>query len=294
MAQLSVTKARIDLPTWWGNRQDLARLIALVQTLHGSASADLQSEAKASRLKAREDAEERVESLARAIASNISKNGGDPGRFADPKTLREEVRIMGMLEETNYKIIQASEKLKLEMAVSLKIWNERRTGEPEILLADLDEQEVKSIELSFGNSYSGGASLSLELGKDGAQAALSGPVDWVSSATGQLAVELKRQSSWLGHMSHPLGQAAVSAIFSALILWIVAPNVNPSGWVALMVAFVCFGFLMSAFLTKLVPRFELLRDGKPKVKGKIRWAAGILGTVIVGLGVNGLSKLIGL
>lgn len=296
MAETSTTKASMHLPVWWGNQRDLARLLSLVRTLHASASADVRAELKASRAKTREINEERLESLAAAIATNISKNGGDPGRFADPKTLREEARILGRLEEdADYSAERAVKDFDLEMTANLRAWNERRTGDPEALLEDLDEGEVKSIELSFGKQYSNGTFLRLELGKDGSQAELGGPVDWVSSAAGQLKVELKRQSSWLGHLLGLWGQMLVYLLTVLLLGLLIAPYFKSI--LELMVALVGCGIFVSVALTllvqKLIPRFELRKDGKPKVKVWVGWLAGLLGTVVIGVVTNALSKLIG-
>ncbi|MGO4431763.1 hypothetical protein AB4Y88_00250 [Paenarthrobacter sp. RAF9] len=237
-----------------------------------------------------------MESLAAAIATNISKNGGDPGRFADPKTLREEARILGRLEEdADYSAERAVKDFDLEMTANLRAWNERRTGDPEALLEDLDEGEVKSIELSFGKQYSNGTFLRLELGKDGSQAELGGPVDWVSSAAGQLKVELKRQSSWLGHLLGLWGQMLVYLLTVLLLGLLIAPYFKSI--LELMVALVGCGIFVSVALTllvqKLIPRFELRKDGKPKVKVWVGWLAGLLGTVVIGVVTNALSKLIG-
>lgn len=297
MTQSSTTKASMHLPAWWGNQRDLARLLTLVKTLHASASSDALAKQRDSRAKTREINEERLESLAASIATNISKNGGDPGRFADPKTLREEVRILGMLEEdADYGAERAVKELNLEMTVNLRAWNERRTGDPAALLEDLDEGEVKSIELSFGRQYSNGTFLRLELGKDGSQAELGGPVDWVSSAAGQLKVELKRQSSWLGHLLGIWGQSLLYLLTVLLLGLLVGPYFKSP--LELMISIIGCGILVSvafAFLAqKLIPRFELRKDGKPKVKVWVGSLAGLLLTVLIGLGTNALSKLIGI
>lgn len=296
MAETSTTKASMHLPAWWGNQRDLARLLTLVKNLHASASADAQAKLKASRAKSREFNEERLESLAAAIATNISKNGGDPGRFADPKTLREEARILGMLEEdADSSAERAVKELDLEMTVNLRAWNERRAGDPDALLEVLDEGEVKSIELSFGQQYSNGTFLRLELGKDGSRAELGGPVDWVSSAAGRLQVELKRQSSWLGYLLGVWGQTLLYVLTVVLLGLLVAPYFKST--LELMVSVVGCSIFISVAATflvqKLIPRFELRKDGKPKVKLWVGSVAGLLGTVIIGLGTNALSKLIG-
>lgn len=297
MAQSSTTKARIQLPTWWGNRQDLARLISLVQALHSSASAEVESRLRASKERARAINAERVESLAVAIASNISKNGGKLGRFDDPKALRDEVRFLEMMEEDgDYKAARAVKELELEMTVYLKAWDERRTGAPEALIENLDEREIKRIELSFGQQYSGGTFLRLELGKDGSHAELGGPVDWVSSAAGQLTVELKRQSSWLGHLFQGWAQTLLSVVCGLLIVLMVAPYFKSATDLVLITLGLNAPIILAItfLLQKVVPRFELRKEGKPKVKVWIGWVAGLLVTVLIGLGTNALSKLMGI
>jgi len=298
VGESSTTKARIQLPTWWGNQKDLARLVTLVKSLHSSASAEALEKLTASRAKTRELNEARVESLAAAIATNISKNGGDPGRFADPTTLMEEARILGSLEEDgHYTAERAVKELDLEMAVSLKTWDERRTGSPDVLIEDLDEREVKRIELSFGQQYSGGTFLRLELGKYGSQAELGGPVHWVSSAAGQLKVELKRQSSWLGRLvGSGWGHTLIAVPTAVVIALLLLPYVK-STWdlvAIVLVLNVLVSFVAAAVLQKFIPRFELMKDGKPKIKTWLGWVAGLLGTVIIGLGTNALSKMMGL
>lgn len=297
MGESSITKARIQLPTWWGNQRDLARVIALGKALHSSASAEARERLTASRARTRELNDARVESLAAAIATNISNNGGDPGRFADPKTLLEEARILGSLaEDGHYTAERAVKELDLEMTVSLKTWDERRTGSPDVLIEDLDEREVKRIELSFGQQYSDGTFLRLELGKHGSHAEIGGPVDWVSSAAGQLKVELKRQSSRLGHLFEGWAQTLFSVVSGLLIMLVLTPYIK--GVMELVLLAVSCNLLIvvatTFLLQKVVPRFELRKEGKPKVKLWIGWVAGLLGTVIVGLGTNALSKVMGI
>ncbi|WP_454813013.1 hypothetical protein [Paenarthrobacter nitroguajacolicus] len=232
-----------------------------------------------------------------AIATNISKNGGELGRFDDPKALREEVRFLEMMEEdADHKAERAVKELELEMTVDLKAWDERRTGAPEALIENLDEREIKRIELSFGQQYSGGTFLRLELGKHGSHAELGGPVDWVSSAAGQLKVELKRQSSWLGHLFQGWAQTLFSLISGSVIVLMLAPYFKSATDLVLITLCLNVPMILAVtfFLPKVVPRFELRKDGKPKVKVWIGSVAGLLVTVIIGLGTNALSKLIGI
>jgi hypothetical protein len=58
--------------------------------------------------------------------------------------------------------------------------------------------------------------------------------------------------------------------------------------------FLLFSFSAGTAIHKFVPRFELVRDNKPRVKAWIGTATGVLGALVIGVATNAVSKLVGL
>lgn len=297
MTQTSTTKAELKYPVWWGSQRDLVRLVALVRTLQESASADARTALAQSREKARRANDERLVSLAQTIAMSIAKNGGDPGPFAEPHRLVEEVKVLRMLgENVDYSKTREVEALELKMIVTHKSWNEKRTGIPEVLAEEIDADEVVSVEITFGHQYSADTFLRLELGKSGSRAELGGDVAWVSSAAGQLDLELRKQSSRLGKLYDGWAHAIIGIVPAVAVALVFLPSLKEQSDLPWLIAalFLLFTFSAGMAIHKFVPRFELVRDTKPRVKVWIGTAMGVLGALVIGVATNAVSKLIGL
>ncbi|MFW0776035.1 hypothetical protein ACLRGI_23070 [Paenarthrobacter nitroguajacolicus] len=228
---------------------------------------------------------------------SIAKNGGDPGPFAEPHRLVEEVKVLRMLgENVDYSKTREVEALELKMIVTHKSWNEKRTGIPEVLAEEIDADEVVSVEITFGHQYSADTFLRLELGKSGSRAELGGDVAWVSSAAGQLDLELRKQSSRLGKLYDGWAHAIIGIVPAVAVALVFLPSLKEQSDLPWLIAalFLLFTFSAGMAIHKFVPRFELVRDTKPRVKVWIGTAMGVLGALVIGVATNAVSKLIGL
>jgi hypothetical protein len=297
VTETSTTKAELHFSVWWGNQRDLARLMALAKVLQASASADARQRLSQSQEAANVADEERLLSLAGAIASAITASGGDPGRFGEPPGLLDEVNMLRAMQ-ANPDHFAASEvkALELKMSVSHKSWNEVRTGSPDDLLEELDEREIVRIEIEFGRQYSSGSYLRIALGKDGSRAELGGNVGWVSSAAGQLEVELKKQSSRLGILFNVWAQVVVGTSSALLLSYLLFGNLADKSILTVIMpvtGIVCTTVATLA-IQRFVPQFELVREAKPRVRIWVGAVMGLLGAVGVGLITNVISKVVGL
>lgn len=297
LTQTSTTKAEIKYPVWWGGQRELARLVALVRTLQESASSEARVALTKSQDDAREANDKRLKSLAQAIAANIERNGGDPGPFAEPRRLLEEVKVLRMLgDEVDYSRVRDVEALDLKMTVTHKSWNEKRTGSPELLTEELEVDEVVSIEMTFGQQFTADTFLRLELGKNGSRAELGGDVAWVSSAAGQLDLELRKQNSRLGKIFNGWAPSVIGGVPAVALAVLLLPSLKQQSDLPWLIAvlFLFFAFSAGLAIQKFVPRFELVRDSKPRVKAWLGAGMGVLGALVVGVVTNAVSKLVGL
>lgn len=202
MIETSTTRADFGSSVWWGTEADVRKLVELVEELQTSASEPVRQRLIEAQRVADKENDERLLRMADAIATGISKRGGDPGSFAEPKFLLDEVEgHRRMAFDSDALEAMAVRDLAVKMTVRHRSWNEERTGPPEVLLQKLDDRETVMIKLEFGKSWDEGSPyLAVDLGSRGCNVQLRGPLSWVSSAAGQLKVALEKRGSRLGFL----------------------------------------------------------------------------------------------
>lgn len=294
MIETSTTTADFGSAVWWGTEADVKRLVELAEDLQIDASEKVRRHLSEAQKKADEENDERVLLMADAIATGISKRGGDPGSFAEPKFLLKEVEnYRRMAIDSSSSEDRAVRDLDLQMTVRTRSWNEERTGRPEVLLQNLDDRETVMIKLEFGSSWERSSHyLAVDLGARGCHVQLRGPLPWVSSASGRLKVELGKQGSRLGFLYNSYLLAAIGFIAGIALCAILLQNLsNPLDvvWVA-VAGGVAGGMALPPAVERWFPRFDIARSSKQRSRALV----GVGVTIALGILVNLISKFIGI
>lgn len=294
MIETSTTTADFGSPVWHGTETDIKRLVELVEILQAEASEKVRRRLSEAQQRADEENDERVLLMADAIATGISSRGGDPGSFAEPKFLLKEVEnYRRMAIDSSSSEARAVRDLDLKMTVRHKSWNEERTGRPDVLLEKLDDRETVMIKLEFGSSWERSSHyLAVDLGGSGCRVQLRGSLPWVSSAMGQLKVELGKQGSRLGFLYNSYLLAAIGFIAGISLCAILLQNLaDPLDFVWVAVAGgVAGGMALPSLFERWFPRFEITRSSKQRTRALI----GVGVTIVLGILVNLISKSIGI
>jgi hypothetical protein len=292
--ETSTTRADFGSSVWWGTEADVRKLVELVEELQTSASEQARQRLIEAQRVADKENDERLLRMADAIATGISKRGGDAGSFAEPKSLLDEVEGHRRTAfDSDAFEARAVRDLAVKMTVRHRSWNEERTGPPEILLQKLDDRETVMIKLEFGKSWDEDSPyLAVDLGSRGCNVQLRGPLSWVSSAAGQLKVELEKRGSKLGFLYNSyligaigfIGGLAICAIFLQNF-----PNYLDFAWIAVAGA-VAGGMALPSAFERWFPRFEIVESSKHRARAII----GVGTTIALGVLVNLISKSMGI
>lgn len=265
---------------WWGTKEDLGRIIRLIQTIHEDTLVEAQRKLAEAKYEAQKIDDERIHKLAKRIAPLISSSDDE----AERKSVQLELHL-GSYEFTStsipYELTNALDS-KFLMTIKEKTWTLRRTGEPSELLNDLNENEVVSIELGFRSKTVNGLDLKVTLDKSGSNAVISGPQSQVAAAVAQLKAELSKQSSRLRWFYNLGVQVVFSLIISGAIntlLFLRTVDATFSAKSTVFSLLFLVSYVALTLATPLFPRFEIYREGKSKVK---KLVGGIFGALLAG------------
>ena len=269
MAEVSTATADVSKVVWWGTRDDLKRLIGLIQDIHDQVRENDRRNLAEAEVEARKSADDQVVRVATQIATLIRASGGDAAPFAAPEEL---AKAASYLHEVSvpYEISSPMDS-KFQMTVKSKTWNTTKTGDPVLLIESMDESEVVSIDLGFRSISHKSLDLKVRIDKTGSTVFLSGPQAQVASAAGQLEVELKRQSSKLGvihKFQFQLASSAVAMVTLSIVLFSGSRNATSGNIVAVSSFIFLVLYLLISLISACFPRFELLKRESLGLRGR--------------------------
>lgn len=288
----SITSDRFKSRIWWGTKDDLKKLTELITDLQRSASEEARHQLDDARNKAEHEDDERLLRLADAIATGISKRGGDASFFADPSQLLDEARMLRLTRAETADKSRNVRDLELKVTVRHKSWNEERTGSPETVLKNLDPSETVMVRFEFGKSWDSPMPyLLVSIGGNGCEVELRGPRNWVSAASGQLKVELAKCGNKLEPLYNAYFLAGLGFVLGvALTVMLISGLTSPERviWVV-PVAGVIGGMATPPLVERLLPPFEIT-DSSRRLR---RFFTFVIGTVGLGILVNMISRSLG-
>lgn len=264
------SSAKFSSAAWHGDVDDLRTLLNVIEELHASAA-------------------ESVTQRFRKLKPQRFEAGKLNYTHASARTgLPDDWWIEDWERRDAEELKRALESIEIQIRAEHRSFSRVLEGPPSLVLDKIDLRDLRDLKITMGRPYSSETpSLTVSFsGKNGVETEIRDQsADWIVVAEKKLRTVITRQRPWYWWTRSYWIVFTVLAIPALTISWMVLPikSLDTAGAVVLGVtlAAICIGIF--SLWTKMVPGFELIKNGSRGRGTKIFAMLGTLALFVLGI-----------